>query len=731
MNGSGTRGKTNRLIMEKSPYLLRHARNPVDWHPWSDEAFDRARMEDKPVFISSGYSACHWCHVMEEESYNDHEVAGILNEAFIPVKVDREERPDVDSICVAASELLTGTAGWPLNILMTPDKKPFFAATYIPKESLYGRPGIIELLRGMKDLWIRRRGDVIKSADKVSSMLRKGAGDLSPGMLPGAITISAAYGELTENFDAVHGGFGQAPKFPVPHNVTFLLRYWMRTGNSAALKMAETTLTSMRLGGIYDHVGFGFHRYSTDRAWRVPHFEKMLYDQALLADAYIEAYQATRKEFYARTAREILSYVLRDMTSPGGGFYSAEDADSEGVEGSFYLWGEKEIIEAAGGLADFAIKAFNVRREGNLSVEVGWLAGEAEGGARRGNNILYLAKPPASLAMESGVSTEEFERRLEAIRRKLFSYRQGRARPFRDDKILTDWNGLTIASLAKAGAVFEEGLFLDAASSAADFILRNLLVENRLLHCWRAGEAGWQTGEAAVEGNLNDYAFFIHGLIELYEATFEEVYLERALELNGVMTKRFWDAGPGGFFFTAESEGLSALPFRQKESMDGALPSGNSVAVMNCLRLSAITGDSVPAQMAEAAVRIFSGNLCRYPAGHTRFLSAVDFRLGPSYHVVVAGDSTKDSTRRVLAALRAEFIPHTTVVLKPEDKDIPDSRPRLSSLKRIVRGIEAFKSIDNKTAVYVCAEGACKEPVTIEAGVPANELIKLLGAARP
>ena len=694
--------KPNRLIKEKSPYLLQHAYNPVDWYPWGEEAFEKAKRDDKLIFLSSGYSTCHWCHVMEEESYNDKEVAGLMNEAFVSIKIDREERPDIDNVYIAVSEMLTGTAGWPLNVIMTPDKKPFFAATYIPKDSRFGMVGMVDLIREINEFWRTKRGELLKSAGKVASVLAK-AGKVSPGVRLGGETgaslgiaaINAAYREMSGNFDAEYGGFGIAPKFPAPHALSFLLRYHKKTGSGQAKKMAETTLASMRLGGVYDHVGFGFHRYSTDREWIVPHFEKMLYDQALASIAYTEAYQLTRKKFYEKTAREIIAYVLRDMTSPSGGFYSAEDADSEGREGKFYLWKEEEIRRILGkDEADFASNMFNIKRGGNLPEEAG-----REG---QGENILYLRKtPPGELSGELskglGPGQEEVETMIESIRRKLFSCREARVHPYKDDKILTDWNGLMIAALSKAGAVFEEKTYIDAAKKAADFILKNLFAEKDkgLFHCYREGSA-------AVPGNLNDYAFFIWGLLELYEAAFEEDYLGRALGLNSIMMEKFWDNENGGFYFTEKD--AEKLFFRQKESHDGALPSGNSAALLNLLRLFSITGDSCFQKRADSISRAFSGNINRSPFSHAYFLSALLFAIGPSYHVVITGDSKKEDTKNMLKMLQKEFIPNKTVVFKPEDN--------CRDLTGILPQVKTFKTIKGKATAYVCVKGSCKEPLT-------------------
>ncbi|HLG28805.1 MAG TPA: thioredoxin domain-containing protein, partial [Candidatus Brocadiales bacterium] len=572
--------KPNRLINEKSPYLLQHADNPVDWYPWGDEAFEKARKENKPILLSIGYSTCHWCHVMEHESFEDPEVARLMNETFVSIKVDREERPDIDNIYMTVCQMISrGNCGWPLNIIMTPDNKPFFAATYIPKEARFGRAGMLELIPRLKELWTTQRDEVMKSANQITSALQQGLG--SSGQLKGEeldeSSLEKAYDQLAGTFDSSNGGIGTAPKFPTPHNYLFLLRYWKRSGNENALAMVEKTLQSMRLGGIYDHVGFGFHRYSTDPNWFVPHFEKMLYDQAMLAMAYIEAYQATGKKDYEQTAREIFTYVLRDMTDPGGGFYSAEDADSEGEEGKFYLWSEREIKQVLGkDDAEFFIKVFNIDEEGNF--------GEEATGRKTGDNILHLKKPVAEIALSLNISQEELNKKIQVAREKLFKVREKRVHPHKDDKVLTDWNGLMIAALAKGSQAFNEPEYSVAAGRAVDFILKNLRDKSgELLHRYRDGESG-------IRANVTDYAFLVWGLTELYEATFDVNYLKTALELNRELIENFWDEDNGGFYFT--SSDVEELIVRQKEINDGAIPSGNSVAMLNLIRLGRITANS-------------------------------------------------------------------------------------------------------------------------------------------
>ncbi|HDQ05027.1 MAG TPA: thioredoxin domain-containing protein, partial [Deltaproteobacteria bacterium] len=591
---------TNYLIHEKSPYLLGHARNPVDWHPWGDEAFDKARRENKPVFLSIGYATCHWCHVMERESFEDEETARLLNDVFICIKVDREERPDIDSVYMKVCQLMTKSGGWPLTIIMTPDKKPFFAATYIPRETRYGRIGLQELIPRIKTLWQTRNAELKANAAEITQALETIKQKTPPQQLSKK-TLDKAYEYFLQSFDRVHGGFGGAPKFPTPHNLYFLMRYYHRGKKDSALQMVEKTLQGMRRGGIFDQIGFGFHRYSTDERWIVPHFEKMLYDQALLALAYLEAYQLTRKEEYARTAREIFTYVLRDMTDEQGGFYCAEDADSEGVEGKFYLWTQEEIK--------------NILPPGEASLFLS-LYQHPEDREIHGMQEMPRGHFIPHLVPDSG----EIPILTDKIRQKLFAARETRVHPLKDDKILADWNGLMIAALAKGAQILDEPLYLKAARNAADFIFTNMTDEQgELLHRWRAGDA-------SIAGMLDDYAFVIWGLLELYEASWQTKYLEFALRLNRQMMERYWDEKEGGLYFT-QHEGEDIL-VRQKEAQDGALPSGNSVALLNLLRLARITANSELENRAAKIAEVFSAQVAQHPTAHTQLLAALDFSLG-------------------------------------------------------------------------------------------------------
>ena len=681
--------RANRLIHEKSPYLLQHATNPVDWYPWGDEAFEKAHKEDKPIFLSIGYSTCHWCHVMERESFEDHEVAKLMNETFVSIKVDREERTDLDHIYMTVSQILTGSGGWPLNIIMTPDKRPFFAGTYIPRESRFGRLGMMELIPRVKQVWKERRDEVLDSAKKIVGALKSVESE-APGEVPDIFTMDGAYQQLAQRFDERFGGFSKAPKFPTPHSLYFLLRYWKRTNNQKALQMLEKTLHEMRQGGIYDHVGFGFHRYSTDQEWLVPHFEKMLYDQAMLAMAYVEAYQAMGNDSYKKTAEEIFSYILRDMTAPSGGFYSAEDADSEGVEGKFYVWTEAEIREVLKKKeADFLIKLFNVEKTGNFLEEATR--------EKTGANIMHLKKSLSETAMDLKMSEQDLQDQVASAREKLFAHREKRIHPHKDDKVLTDWNGLMIAALAKGSRAFGEPRYAEAAKKALNFIFDQMRHPNgRLLHRYRDGQAG-------ITANVDDYAFLIWGLIELYEATFDAHFLEDALRMNKEMLEHFWDEKSGGLFF-APDDG-EALIVRKKEIYDGAVPSGNAVAMLNLLRLARFTGNTHLEERAMELGRTFSKAVNQFPSGYTQFLVAVDFSIGPSYEVVIVGKSEGDDTREMLEALRTRFIPNKVTIFRPSEIESPP-------IDRLAEYVKYQVSRDGKATAYVCMNFACKEPTT-------------------
>lgn len=585
------KNEPNSLIYEKSSYLMQHAFNPVKWFPWRDNAFEKAVKEDKPIFLSIGYSACHWCHVMAHESFDDKEVAELMNRYFVSVKVDREERPDIDSVYMTICQLLTGSGGWPLTVIMTPQKKPFLLGTYFPKYSIQGRIGMMELLPKVYHLWRTRRDEVEKSAEEIAQALiqysKLGIGQKTPD----AALLEQGFSTLRRAFDNVNGGFSRAPKFPTPSNFFFLLRYWKRTGETSALEMVEKTLQKMRYGGIYDHVGFGFHRYSTDSNWLVPHFEKMLYDQALLTMAYTETFMTTGEREYQDTAREIISYVLRDMKSPEGTFYSTEDADSEGEEGKFYTWTLEELEKILPENDIFILSEISgITEHGNYLEEAT--------GEKTGRNIIHLKEPLDKLAMKIGLQPEELSTRIKGIMEELFNYRSQRIRPGRDEKILTDWNSLMIVALAVAGRAFKDEKYIQSAENATFFILKNLLLsDGRLLHSY-----GYEQNK--ISGNLDDYAFLTWALLELYDSTLKSEYLEKAIKLLSYTSEHFWDKENGGFFFTADDS--EKIITRLKEFYDGATPSGNSVAALNLLKLARITDSDLFKQKYEELLKIGS-----------------------------------------------------------------------------------------------------------------------------
>ena len=691
----------NRLKLEKSPYLLQHADNPVDWYAWGPEAFEKARKENKPIFLSIGYSTCHWCHVMAHESFENPEVARLMNEVFICIKVDREERQDIDNIYMRVCQMMTGSGGWPLTILMTPDKKPFFAGTYIPRESNHGRLGMLDLIPRIKEVWDTQHDEIIKSADQITEKLNMIAQSSSGSELDKS-TLKAAYEQLNGKYSEQYGGFGNAPKFPSPQNLLFLLRYWQSTNDEKALRMVVKTLQSMQNGGIYDHIGFGFHRYSTDSHWLVPHFEKMLYDQAMLAMAYIEAYQVTGIKEFAETAKEIFTYVLRDMTDKEGGFYSAEDADSEGVEGKFYVWTEDEIRQIQkGDEADLIINVYSIDKIGNFRDEAT--------GENTGANILHLDKSLTEVAFKNKESVDGLKERVGVARQKLFAARDKRVHPHKDDKILTDWNGLMIAALAKGAQAFNEPKYAEAAKRAADFILTDMRREDgRILHRYREGHT-------AILANVDDYSFLIWGLLELYETVFDVDYLQAALDLNSEMIKYFWDEQDGGFYFTAED--AEELIVRQKEIYDGAIPSGNSVAVSNLFRLSRITANTDFEDKANKIMLAFSKDVESAPSGYTQMMVALGFGIGPSYEIVIVGNPEADDTKDMLNSLGKHFIPYKVVLLKPAGQETAD-------ITRIAEYTEYHSSFDGKATAYVCLDFACKMPVT-----NTEEMLKLLNVS--
>lgn len=680
--------KQNRLAKEKSPYLRQHATNPVDWYPWGEEAFAAAKAADKPIFLSIGYSTCHWCHVMERESFADPEVATVLNEVFVPVKVDREERPDLDGIYMAVCQAMTGNGGWPLTIIMTPDQKPFFAGTYFPKKSSFGRIGLLELAKKIQELWRTRREELLAMAAHNLDLLQEEAEAAGTGGQLQPEVLDRGFVQLAQLYDEINGGFGFAPKFPTPHHLLFLLRYWQRTGEAKALTMVERTLTAMRYGGIYDHLGGGFHRYSTDERWFVPHFEKMLYDQAMLLLAYLEAYQVTGNSLFRQTAEEIYTYLVTVMRDESGGFYSAEDADSEGVEGKFYLWSWPEVHQVLNPEEARLVTAyFNLEPAGNCR------SPELPDGA----NLLYITAELPAVARRLEVDPARAEELFVSAKARLLAYRQQRVPPFKDEKILTDWNGLLLVALAKGGQVLQKKEWIHTAEETARFLLTAMRTpDGGLWHRYYRGEAG-------IHGFLEDYAFLIWGLLELYAATFEANYLAEALALTTVLQRNFLDPARGGYFQTAADAELVLV--RQKELYDGAIPSGNSVMLANLLKLARITGDPSWQQEAERSSGFFGDRVGRAPVNYTHFLSALDFAFGPGREIVIVGRRGEEMTERMLALLQTTYLPRTIGLFRPAAEE----EPVLASLAPFTKELTA---LDGKTTAYVCRNYQCSMPTT-------------------
>jgi uncharacterized protein YyaL (SSP411 family) len=671
---------TNRLSHESSPYLRQHMHNPVDWYPWGPEALARARELDRPIFLSIGYAACHWCHVMEHESFENEAIARLLNESFVSIKVDREERPDLDQIYMAAVQALTGQGGWPMSVFLTPDLRPFTGGTYFPPDDRYGRPGFARVLRTVAEWWRTRRSDLDHAAAELTEALQ-GLGRLAPpeGELRPDL-LRNAVGHLARAFDSRHGGFGTAPKFPHPMDLRLLLRASAHFGNEDALRMARLTLDHMAMGGIYDHLGGGFARYSTDERWLVPHFEKMLYDNALLTPAYLEAFQLTGEPFYREVAEETVAWVLREMTSPEGPFYSTLDADSEGEEGKYYVWTAAEIDSVLGADAPLFAEVFGIDTDGN------W---------EHGNNILHRVKTFAQYARLNNLDEPELRRRIDASRKKLFEVRNRRVRPGLDDKTLTSWNGLMIGALAFAAGVLDRPELAAAAGKAADFILTRMRTANgRLLHTWRQGS------EPKLNGYLEDYAYLIDGLVSLYEATFEPSWIEAAGDLSRILIEQFWDDADGGFFTTGRDH--EQLIARTKDTHDNATPSGNAVAVLALLRLAKLTGRAEYREHAEKTLQRFAGMLSSHPTAVAQMLLALDFWLGPVEEVAIVGDPAAEDTRRVLRAAWSRFQPRRVLALKPGSGDTARVEATIPLL--------ANKKYAEAVTTYVCRNFNCQAP---------------------
>jgi uncharacterized protein YyaL (SSP411 family) len=674
----------NRLAKEKSPYLLQHKNNPVDWYPWGEEAFEKARKEDKPIFLSIGYSTCHWCHVMERESFENEEIAKLMNEHFVSIKVDREERPDIDQIYMTACQVMTGRGGWPLSVWMTADRKPFFTGTYFPPEDRWGQRGFPGILTAIAEAWKDKRELVLKDADKLVEAIQKSGGALA-GKLSKE-TLAQAEEKYQSSFDPTWGGFGEKPKFPRSTNHEFLLRAHHRTGKESTLEMVEKTLQAMRDGGMYDQLGDGFHRYSTDERWLVPHFEKMLYDNAFLARAYTQSYQVTGKEEYADTVRKTLDYVLRDMTSREGGFFSAEDADSdlpEGghAEGAFYVFTPEQVLAVVPGEeGKILCRALGVVEGGNYT--------PVEKEEPRGKSVLHVATDTATLMKEFKKSEEEIAKILREGRAKLFEARERRPRPGLDDKVLSDWNGLMIGAMASSGAALGEKKYIEAAEKAAAFLVKTMRQKDgHWLHRYRAGEAG-------IHAFLDDYAFLAEGFFLLHQATFKTEYLEVAVKTVEIMIEEFGDP-EGGFFHTAKTSKLIA---RMKESYDGALPSGNSVATLTLVRLGNLCSREDFLKKAEETLHYFGGTIDRYEPGYPYHLCALDALLGPRQEIVLVGESEE-----MIEKIRKSYLPNTVVALVPAGG--PDEK-----LKKLIPMTADRPQVEGKPTAYVCENYTCQMP---------------------
>ena len=690
--------RANRLITEKSPYLLQHAHNPVDWYPWGEEAFDKARREDKPIFLSIGYSTCHWCHVMERESFESEELAALLNRHFVPVKVDREERPDVDRVYMTFVQASTGSGGWPMSVWLTPDLKPFFGGTYFPPDSRYGRPGFAAVLEHLAKAWISERTRILQAGDEVLHQLREQvAPKAAPPAWPGDSVVDSCFYSLRRSHDSRLGGFGGAPKFPRPSTHNFLLRYWHRTGNDEAREMVLLTLGEMAKGGMYDQIGGGFHRYSVDERWFVPHFEKMLYDQAQLAVSYLEAYQITADEQYSAVARGILDYVLRDMTSTEGGFYSAEDADSvidparphEKGEGAFYIWTQKEIEALLPSAeARWFCHRYGVEPEGNVRND--------PHGEFVGRNILYQAKTPAEVARQFGLDQTLAEKKLAEAASVLLDARGSRIRPHLDDKILTSWNGLMISAFALGAQVLGDARYIDAARSAADFILSRLYDSSTGILLRR-----YRDGEAAIAGFLDDYAFFATALFDLYETTFDLQYLESAFAIAEKMKALFEDSEVGGFYSSAASD--AELVLRLKDDYDGAEPSGNSAAAGLFHRLAHLSGRADFLASAEKTLAAIGGRFSGSPAAIPQMLAVQMCAAGTPKQIVIAGRRDDALTAQMVREVHGRFLPGRLILLL-EGQDA----------RRLARWSPAVAGMDERNATataYVCENFICRRPV--------------------
>jgi uncharacterized protein YyaL (SSP411 family) len=678
---------TNNLINETSPYLLQHAHNPVDWYPWGEMALNKARKEDKPILLSIGYSACHWCHVMEHESFEDEEIAKLMNENFVNIKVDREERPDLDQIYMSAVQMMTGHGGWPMTMFLTPDGVPFYGGTYFPPEDRYNMPGFPRILLSVAEAYRSQQDQVASTAIAMLGELRRvGLAEASREILAPEI-LDGAFRRISSNYDRTNGGFGGAPKFPPAMNLEFFLNTWHRTGSTEALEMVEHTARKMAEGGMYDQLGGGFHRYSVDAKWLVPHFEKMLYDNALLARLYLHLYQVTRDPQVRRVAEETLDYVVREMTDAHGGFYSSQDADSEGEEGKFFVWSRADILKVLG------------QSDGNLFCD---FFNVTEGGNFEGENILNITSSLEDVATKHSVSVEQLQAVIAGGRQKLFDLREQRIKPGRDEKILTAWNGLMLASFAEASAILDRSDYLSVAETNAHFLLNHLQRDGLLLRTYK-------DGAAKLNAYLEDYACLIHGLISLYEASGTLVWIEAAVSLADKMIEQFWDDNEGAFFFTGKSH--EQLIVRSKEFMDNATPSGNSIATLSLLRLGLLTGNEDYRRRATAVLRLMADQIRRYPSALGFALGALDFYLDSPLEVVIVG-SASPPLDDLLRALWQTYLPNRVMAVCSRDYE------HAATLVPLFVG---RNTLATQPTAFVCQANTCQTPVHT-----ADELVKQL-----
>ena len=679
---------SNRLANETSPYLLQHAENPVDWYPWGEEALGRARGEDRPILLSIGYSACHWCHVMERESFENDDIAALMNEHFVNIKVDREERPDLDAVYMEAIQMLTGSGGWPMTVFLTPDGHPFYGGTYFPPEDRQGMPGFPRLLEAASQAYHTNKGEITRVTRQLAEQMGR-TGQMPRGFTPLSTEVMHnAYSQLSTQFDHLNGGFGNAPKFPQPMTPEFLLRYHRHGFNARALEMVELTLHKMAYGGMYDQVGGGFHRYSTDAYWLVPHFEKMLYDNALLARLYLHAWQVTANPLYRRITEETLDYVLREMTDPAGGFYSAQDADSEGVEGKFFVWSPDELRPLLGDDADLIMGYYGVTERGNFE----------------GANILNVALPPADYATQHGVSDDNLMDAIARARATLLEVREQRIHPLLDDKVLTSWNGLMLKAFAEAGAALNRSDYLDAARRNAAFLLDSMRdASGRILRTWR-------NGEAKLLGYLEDYACLADGLLALHEATLEPRWLQEAVAVSDGMIALFWDDTVGGFYDTGIDH--EQLVIRPRDIFDNAQPCGGSVATDVLLRLAVITGNDDYSGKGATPLRSIQQLLGRAPAATGHWLGALDFYVSLPREIVIVGDADSADTQSLLGEVISRFGPNRVVAGMSDPANPPLKDSPL---------FEQRTMVDGRPTAYVCENYACQLPVT-DAGALAAQL---------